>query len=112
MRDERSWHATDCQPIVSRRSIRDGRFSKRAKTLGNLVGATGFEPATPCAQARIWRCAKRAERCGAIKPVAASSCGWFAETCCSLLLLDASYSYKNDYSGIALRAWIRAGFLA
>src|SRR5688572_16978716 len=56
MRHEQGWHATDCQRIVIRRSIAGGRFSERAKTLGNLVGATGFEPATPCAQGR---CATR-----------------------------------------------------
>src|SRR4051794_36550011 len=33
-----------------------GRTTKHAKMLGNLVGATGFEPATPCAQGR---CATR-----------------------------------------------------
>jgi hypothetical protein len=56
MRDEQGWHATDCQPIVSRRSIRVRQIHKRAKTLRILVGATGFEPATPCAQGR---CATR-----------------------------------------------------
>ncbi len=50
MQTEQGWHATDCQPIVSRRSIRVRRIHKRAKTLRILVGATGFEPATPCAQ--------------------------------------------------------------
>ena len=56
MRDEQGWHATDCQPIVSRRSIRVRQIHKRSKTLRILVGATGFEPATPCAQGR---CATR-----------------------------------------------------
>jgi hypothetical protein len=56
MRDEQGWHATDCQPIVSRRSIRVRQIHKRVKTLRILVGATGFEPATPCAQGR---CATR-----------------------------------------------------
>jgi hypothetical protein len=56
MRDEQGWHATDCQPIVSRRSIRVRQIHKRVKTLGIVVGATGFEPATPCAQGR---CATR-----------------------------------------------------
>ena len=56
MRDEQGWHATDCQPIVSRRSIRVRQFHRRVKTLRILVGATGFEPATPCAQGR---CATR-----------------------------------------------------
>jgi hypothetical protein len=48
MRDEQGWHATDCQPIVSRRPIRVRQIHKRVKTLRILVGATGFEPATPC----------------------------------------------------------------
>jgi len=52
MRDEQGWHATDCQPIVSRRSIRVRQIHKRSKTLRILVGAIGFEPATPCAQGR------------------------------------------------------------
>src|SRR5688572_12229953 len=56
MQTEQGWHATDCQPIVSRRSIRVRRIHKRVKTLVILVGATGFEPATPCAQGR---CATR-----------------------------------------------------
>src|SRR5262245_26784261 len=56
MQTEQGWHATDCQPIVSRRSIRVRQIHKRSKTLGILVGATGFEPATPCAQGR---CATR-----------------------------------------------------
>src|SRR6266545_3465555 len=56
MRDEQGWHATDCQPIVSRRLIRVRQIHKRVKTLRILVGATGFEPATPCAQGR---CATR-----------------------------------------------------
>ena len=56
MRDKQGWHVTDCQPIVSRRSIRVRQIHKRVKTLRNLVGATGFEPATPCAQGR---CATR-----------------------------------------------------
>src|SRR5262245_1138690 len=56
MQTEQGWHATDCQPIVSRRSIRVHRIHKRVKTLVFLVGATGFEPATPCAQGR---CATR-----------------------------------------------------
>src|SRR5690349_9439540 len=56
MHTEQGWHATDCQPIVSRRSIRVRRIHKRVKTLVILVGATGFEPATPCAQGR---CATR-----------------------------------------------------
>ena len=55
-RTEQGWHATDCQPIVSRRSIRVRQIHKRVKTLRILVGATGFEPATPCAQGR---CATR-----------------------------------------------------
>ena len=50
MQTEQGWHATDCQPIVSRRSIRVRQIHKRVKTLVILVGATGFEPATPCAQ--------------------------------------------------------------
>jgi len=41
---------------------------------------------------------KRAETCCAVKHAAAISYSWLAETCCGLLLLDASYSYKNDYS--------------
>src|SRR5690606_9925165 len=52
MQTEQGWHATDCQPIVSRRSIRVRQIHKRSKTLRILVGATGFEPATPCAQGR------------------------------------------------------------
>ena len=56
MQTEQGWHATDCQPIVSRRSISVRRIRKRVKTLVILVGATGFEPATPCAQGR---CATR-----------------------------------------------------
>ena len=56
MQTEQGWHATDCQPIVSRRSIRVRRIHKRVKTLRIVVGATGFEPATPCAQGR---CATR-----------------------------------------------------
>src|SRR6059036_672667 len=56
MRDEQGWHATGCQPIVSRRSIRVRQIHKRVKTLRILVGAPGFEPATPCAQGR---CATR-----------------------------------------------------
>ena len=56
MQTEQGWHATDCQPIVSRRSIRVRQIHKRVKTLRILVGATGFEPATPCAQGR---CATR-----------------------------------------------------
>src|SRR6186997_650507 len=56
MQTEQGWHATDCQPIVSRRSIRVRRIHKRVKTLVILVGAAGFEPATPCAQGR---CATR-----------------------------------------------------
>src|SRR4029450_1006303 len=56
MQTEQGWHTTDCQPIVSRRSIRVRRIHKRVKTLVILVGATGFEPATPCAQGR---CATR-----------------------------------------------------
>src|SRR5262245_21388977 len=56
MQTEQGWHATDCQPIVSRRSIRVRQIHKRSKTLRILVGATGFEPATPCAQGR---CATR-----------------------------------------------------
>src|SRR5690606_24694901 len=56
MQTEPGWHATDCQPIVSRRSIRVRQIHKRSKTLRILVGATGFEPATPCAQGR---CATR-----------------------------------------------------
>jgi hypothetical protein len=56
MQTEQGWHAPDCQPIVSRRSIRVRQIHKRVKTLRILVGATGFEPATPCAQGR---CATR-----------------------------------------------------
>src|ERR1700756_1231139 len=56
MQTEQGWHATDCQPIVSRRSIRVRQIHKRSKTLRILVGAAGFEPATPCAQGR---CATR-----------------------------------------------------
>src|SRR5262245_55511353 len=56
MQTEQGWHSTDCQPIVSRRSIRVRQIHKRSKTLRILVGATGFEPATPCAQGR---CATR-----------------------------------------------------
>ena len=56
MGDEHAWHATDCQPIVSRRSIHDRQISRRAKMLGNLVGAEGFEPPTLCSQSR---CATR-----------------------------------------------------
>src|SRR5688500_967267 len=56
MQTEQGWHAPDCQPIVSRRSIRVRQIHKRSKTLRILVGATGFEPATPCAQGR---CATR-----------------------------------------------------
>jgi len=52
MRDEQGWHATDCQPIVSRRSFHVRQIHKRARTLRILVGATGFEPTTPCAQGR------------------------------------------------------------
>jgi hypothetical protein len=52
MQTEQGWHATDCQPIVSRRSIRVRQIHKRVKPLRILVGATGFEPATPCAQDR------------------------------------------------------------
>src|SRR6266542_5167508 len=62
MRDEQGWHATDCQPIVSRRSIRVRQIHRRVKTLRIVVGATGFEPtcadatagrpATPCAQGK------------------------------------------------------------
>jgi hypothetical protein len=55
MRDEQGWHATDCQPIVSRRSIRVRQIHERVKTLRILVGATGFEPATPCAQGKLER---------------------------------------------------------
>jgi len=44
MRDEQGWHATDCQPVVRRRSIRVRQIHKRVKTLRMLVGATGFEP--------------------------------------------------------------------
>src|SRR5438445_1328491 len=55
MVDEQGWHATDCQPIVSRRSIRVHQIHNRSKTLRILVGATGFEPATPCAQGRLGR---------------------------------------------------------
>jgi hypothetical protein len=69
MCDERGWHATDCQPIVIRRSFRGDRFLKRAKTLGNLVGATGFEPATPAPKAGEPFCA---ERVAAFR----SSCGF------------------------------------
>ena len=53
MRDEQGWHATDCQPIVSQRSIRVRQIHKRVKTLRLLVGATGFEPAIPCAQGKL-----------------------------------------------------------
>ena len=56
MQTEHGWHPTDCQPIVRRRSIRVRQIHKRSKTLRSLVGATGFEPATPCAQGR---CATR-----------------------------------------------------
>src|ERR1700756_2046139 len=56
MQTEQGWHATDCQPIVSRRSIRVRQIHKRSKTLRILVGAAGFEPVTPCAQGR---CATR-----------------------------------------------------
>ena len=75
MRDEQGWHATDCQPVVRRRSIRVRQIHKRVKTLRMLVGATGFEPtfaeatagrptfaeatagrpATPCAQGELGR---------------------------------------------------------
>ena len=56
MRDEQGWHAPDCQPFVSRRSIRVRQVHKRVRTLRILVGATGFEPATLCSQSR---CATR-----------------------------------------------------
>jgi hypothetical protein len=56
MRNGQAWHGTDCQPIVSRRSIRERQVFKREKTLGNLVGAEGFEPPTLCSQSR---CATR-----------------------------------------------------
>src|SRR5688500_12093090 len=65
MRDEQGWHATDCQPIVSRRSIRVRQIHKRVKTLRILVGATGFEPATPCAQGR---CATRLRYAPTLRP--------------------------------------------
>ena len=58
MQTEQGWHATDCQPIVSRRSIRVRQIHKRVKTLRILVGATGFEPATPCAQGKPRRARK------------------------------------------------------
>jgi hypothetical protein len=42
--------------LISRRSIRVRQIHKRVKTLRILVGATGFEPATPCAQSAVSRC--------------------------------------------------------
>jgi hypothetical protein len=56
---------------------------------------------TTCAQARFSHILKRAETCCVVKHATASSCGSRAETCCGLRLLDASYSYKNDYTGAA-----------
>ena len=37
MQTEQGWHATDCQPIVSRRSIRVRRIHKRVKTLMSFL---------------------------------------------------------------------------
>jgi hypothetical protein len=71
----------------------------------DAVGYT-TEPqdSTTCAQARFSHILKRAESCCVVSHAIAISYGWHAETCCRLRLLDASYSYKNDYSSMAWRA--------
>jgi hypothetical protein len=52
LRDEQDWHAPDCQPTLDPRSP----DSHTCENVENLVGATGFEPATLCSQSR---CATR-----------------------------------------------------
>src|SRR4029453_16568036 len=90
MQTEQGWHAPDCQPIVSRRSIRVRQIHKRVKTLRILVGATGFEPATPCAQGR---CATRLRYAPTSKPPRSYCNGpWlgFAEMCRRRVLSSSS----------------------
>src|SRR6266545_5367723 len=91
MRDEQGWHATDCQPIVSRRSIRVRQIHKRVKTLRILVGATGFEPATPCAQGR---CATRLRYAPTAEPL--DSTAFLAPDAEPVSHLSAEASPTND----------------
>jgi hypothetical protein len=52
---------------------------------------------------QIWLILKRAQTGCVVKHSVASSYGWHAETYRGLRLLDASYSYKNDYNAPASR---------
>jgi hypothetical protein len=70
--------------ILERRRYKGTKISRGtpvAPRTRKVVGATGFEPATPCAQAQSQPYERRAEISCFIKPCAAIACGIASESC-------------------------------